>query len=180
MVDLRTPSSPHFTLRSTTFASPARRKENPVPKPPSPQVRSSPSPSSPGGPGSPARGTSTAMPRLTCGTLSLPCPTARSSTASCVSTQNSSKPSCCIWRLFCRRESALTKLWIARRCLSGTPSAGGLDGWPGMPTLVGAIAWDGMKALACSLRSTPLGSLPDSASGRPRPLISNWRRLSSP
>src|SRR5215217_7132950 len=51
-----TPSSPHFTLWSTTFASPARRKENPVPKPPSPQeVRSSPSPSSPGGPGSPAR-----------------------------------------------------------------------------------------------------------------------------
>src|SRR5215213_4518513 len=35
--------------------------------------------------------------RLTCGTLSLPCPTARSSTASCVSTQNSSKPSC--WHL---------------------------------------------------------------------------------
>jgi hypothetical protein len=61
-----------------------------------------------------------AMPRLTCATLSLPCPTARSSTASCVSTQNSSKPSCCIWRLFCGRESALTTLltrhWTARRC----------------------------------------------------------------
>jgi hypothetical protein len=139
----------------------------------------SPSPSSPGGPGSPARGTSTAMPRLTCATLSLPCLTARSLTASCVCTPNSSKPSCCIWRLFCRRESVLTNRWTARRCLFGTPSAGGQDGWPGMPTSVGAIVWDGMRALACSLRSIPLGSLPDSASGRPRPLTSNWRRLSS-
>src|SRR5215218_2259217 len=76
-----TPSSPHFTLRSTTFASPVRRKRSPVPKPPSVQVRSSPSPSSPGGRDSPARGTSTAMPRLTCATLSLPCPAARSSIA---------------------------------------------------------------------------------------------------
>src|SRR3712207_3106639 len=59
-------------------------------------------------------------------------------------------------------------------------SGGEQDGWPGMPTSVGAIVWDGMRALACLLRSIALESLPDFASGRPRPLISYWRRLSSP
>jgi hypothetical protein len=42
------------------------------------------------------------------------------------------------------------------------------------------IVWDGMRALACSLRSIALGSLPDSALEPPRPLTSTWRRLSSP
>src|SRR5829696_9944119 len=49
--------------------------------------------------------------RPSCALLFLPCPTARSSTAACVSTQDSSRLSSCIWRLFCRRESALTKRW---------------------------------------------------------------------
>ena|SRR5215203_1749224 len=43
----------------------------------------------------------------------------------------------------------LTKLWIARRCLPETVSAEGMAGWPGRPTSVGAIAWDGTRALAC-------------------------------
>ena len=37
------------------------------------------------------------------------------------------------------------------------PSEGVLDGWPDKPTLVGAIAWDGTRAFACSLPSTPPG-----------------------
>jgi hypothetical protein len=68
-----TPSSPHFTSRSTTFASPARRKVSPVPKPPSAQVKSSPSPSLRVGAASTARGTSTATPTPSCGMPSLLC-----------------------------------------------------------------------------------------------------------
>jgi hypothetical protein len=64
--------------------------------------------------------------------------------------------------------------------LLGTPSAGGMDGWPGMPTSVGLTAWDGMRALACSLRSIPPGSLPASVSQLLPPPSSSWRRLSSP
>jgi hypothetical protein len=71
-------------------------------------------------------------------------------------------------------------LEIARRCLSGTPSVGGQDGWPGMPTSVGLTAWDGMRALACSPRSIPPGSLPASVSQPLPPPTSKWRRLSSP
>src|SRR5829696_4563854 len=40
-----TPSSPHFTLRLTTSATPIRQKSDPAPKPPSPKAKSSPSPS---------------------------------------------------------------------------------------------------------------------------------------
>src|SRR5215210_3106773 len=79
------------------------------------------------------------------------CPTARSSTAVCAPAPSSSRLSPCTWRTFSQtHKSALTKPWIARRCLSGTPSVGGQDGWPGMPTSVGLTAWDGMRALACS------------------------------
>ena len=46
MVDLRTPSSPHSTLWSTTFASPDHREGDLLPTHPSPKARSSPSPSS--------------------------------------------------------------------------------------------------------------------------------------
>ena len=42
-----------------------------------------------------------------------------------------------------------------RLCPSGTASAGGTDGWPATPTLVGAIAWAGTKAFACSRRRGP-------------------------
>jgi hypothetical protein len=92
-----TPSSPHFTLRLTTSATPIRQKSDPAPKPPSPKARSSPSPSSPGGRGLPASGTSTATLRPTCSMPSLPCPLARSSTAWCAPVPSSSRLSSCTW-----------------------------------------------------------------------------------
>jgi hypothetical protein len=57
-------------------------------------------------------------------------------------------------------------LEIARLCLSGIASVGGMAGWPEMPTSVGLTAWDGRRALACSPRSIPRGSLPASVSQR--------------
>src|SRR5215204_4342593 len=92
-----TPSSPHFTLRSMSSATPIRQEGDPAPKPPSPKARSSPSPSSPGGPASPASGTSTATPRPTCSMPSLPCLVAHSSTAWCAPVPSSSRLSSCTW-----------------------------------------------------------------------------------
>src|SRR5215210_7723928 len=87
-----TPSSPHFTSSQTTSATPDHQEEGPVPKPPSPRARC------------------LAWP-------SLPCPTARSSTAWCAPAQSSSRLSPYTLRAFSRtHESTLTKLSTARRC----------------------------------------------------------------
>jgi hypothetical protein len=70
-----------------------------------------------------------------------PCQIARSSTASCATTRSSSKLSSCTWSLCWTLKGLLTKLWIARRCLSETVSVEGTDGWPVVRTLDGPTAW---------------------------------------
>ena len=62
MLNLRTPSSPHFTSWWTIAATPVPRIDAQVLMLASAPAKSSPSPSSPGGQDSTARGTSTAMP----------------------------------------------------------------------------------------------------------------------
>ena len=80
--------------------------------------------------------------RPNCATPSLPCQIVRSSTASCATTPSSSKLSSCTWSLCWTPESLLTKLWIARRCPSGTASVGGMDGWPVVQILDGpTLGW---------------------------------------
>jgi hypothetical protein len=59
------------------------------------------------------------------------------------------KLSSCTWSFCWTPESLLTKLWIARLCLSETVSVEGMDGWPVVQILDGPTAWDGTKALAC-------------------------------
>jgi hypothetical protein len=86
------------------------------------------------------------------------CQIARSSTASSAITRSSSKPSWCIWSLSWTLKGLLTKLWIARRCPSGTVSVEDMDGWPVVQTSDGPTAWDGMRALACSPPQTLPGS----------------------
>ena len=94
MVDLRTPSSPHSTLWSTTSATPARKQSSlPDPMPRSVPARSSLSPSSPDGLASGANGTSTAMQAPACEMPFLPCPIVRNSTALCATTSISHRGS---------------------------------------------------------------------------------------
>src|SRR5215208_5786136 len=176
-----TPSSPHFTSSQTTSATPNRQEEGPVPKPPSPRARCLPWQSLPVGAVSTARGTSTATPTPSCGMHSLPCPTARSSTAWCAPAQNSSRLAPCTWRAFSRTHEAstLTKLWTARLCQFGTVSAEGTDGSPATLTLVGPIVWDGMRAVLCSPPQILLGSSQASVSEPPLLPTSLWRRPSS-
>jgi len=94
-----TPSSPDFTLRWTTSATPSRQPRSQVREHPCVRARSSPWPSSLGGAASLASGTSTATRRALCAALFLPCRIARSSTAWCAPTRNSSSVSSCTWSL---------------------------------------------------------------------------------
>jgi hypothetical protein len=57
-----------------------------------------------------------------------------------------------------RRKSLYEALDSSAMPTLGTPSAGVVDGQPGVPTSVGVIAWDGRRGSGCSPPSTPPGS----------------------
>ena len=183
MVDLRTPSSPHSTLWSTTSATPARKQSSlPDPMPRSVPARSSLSPSSPDGLASGANGTSTAMQAPACEMPFLPCPIARNSTALCATTSISHRGSSLapgggdVKAQRCSYEA----LDRARRCPSGMQSAEAKDGWPVVQTSDGAIAWDGRRVSVCSWPSILRASSRVLASVPLRPPTSRWPRPSSP
>jgi hypothetical protein len=183
MLDLRTPSSQHFTSWWTTSATPTRKKNSfPGPMRRSAPARSSPSPSSPGGAASAASGTFTATQRATCATLSLPCPTARNSTGWCGFGWSSSRRALCTWRRFWALEEVLTKPWTAPRCPSGMRSEGAKDGWPDWPTHR-MVQQPGMVRgipPARVLRSPKSDRSPASTSPVLPPKTNRWPRLSLP
>src|SRR5215203_3088205 len=72
MLDLRTPSSPHFTLSQTTSATLSPQRSALVRRPPSLEAKCLTWPSLPVGAASIARGTSTATPTPNCAMPSLP------------------------------------------------------------------------------------------------------------